>query len=112
MALAASAFLIQLLSGIWLLTAAYAGGAAVIALALRRVAMRSAVPADESLAPPDWSVTVSAIERDNMATVITDGAGRVVCANTRYGEWFGFDSAPPELALDEKSTDRLREGAR
>ncbi|WP_230293833.1 response regulator [Croceicoccus sp. Ery5] len=111
-ALAISAVIIQLLSGIWLLTAAYAGGAVIFALALRTLAARNAVPEQQSLAPPDWSVTVSAIERDNLATVITDGAGRVVCANTRYGEWFGFDSAPPDLELDEDSTDRLREGAR
>nr|WP_244982730.1 response regulator [Croceicoccus marinus] len=112
LALVASAVVIQLLTGLWLLTAAYAGAVLVFALALRTLAARNAVPARENLAPPDWSVTVSAIERDNMAAVITDGAGRVVCANTRYGEWFGFDSAPPDLALDDASNERLRKAAR
>ncbi|GGD83722.1 response regulator [Croceicoccus mobilis] len=111
LALVGSAALIQLITGIWVLTAAYAGAALIFALSLRALARKMVMPASEKLAPPDWSVTVTAIERRDMAIVITDGAGRVVCANTRYGEWFGYDSSPPQLELDEASVDRLRAAA-
>ena len=42
---------------------AYAGAALIFALSLRALARKMVMPASEKLAPPDWSVTVTAIER-------------------------------------------------
>ena len=61
---------------------------------------------------PDWSVTVAAIEREDCAIAITDRAGRLVCANRRYDEWFGAGHAPPRLPVDAASLERLANAAR
>jgi len=111
-AVLASAFSIQVMTDLWPLTVAYAAALAVFALVLKAAMRRAPVDADERLAPPDWSVTVAAIERADVATVITERSGKVVCANGRYGEWFGFYNAPPQLALDEVSQERLSAAAR
>lgn len=111
-AVLASAVAIQMMTDLWQLTVAYAGALIAFTLVLRAAVQRAPAEVDERLAPPDWSVTVAAIERPDVATVITERTGRVVCANSRYGEWFGFNNAPPELTLDEASQARLREGAR
>ncbi len=106
-AVLASAVAVQVLTDLWVLTAAYAGTLVVFVAVVRAVVRRGPVNAEERLAPPDWSVTVAAIERPDVATVITERSGKVVCANTRYGEWFGFYNSPPALALDEDSQERL-----
>jgi two-component system cell cycle sensor histidine kinase/response regulator CckA len=67
---------------------------------------------EPELALPDWSVTVAAIERSDAAVAITDRANRLVCANSRYGEWFGEETAPPRLPVDEASLERLARAAR
>lgn len=64
------------------------------------------------LAMPDWSVTVAAIERADAAVAITDRAGRLVCANRCYEDWFGIGNAPPRLALDNTSLERLAKAGR
>ncbi|MFA7601364.1 MAG: response regulator [Novosphingobium sp.] len=61
---------------------------------------------------PDWSVTVAAIENPALAVAIIDRAGRLVCANARYEEWFGAGHAPPRLPVDEASVERLGRVAR
>lgn len=111
-AVLASAVAIQMMTDLWQLTIAYAGALIVFVVVLRAAMRRAPVDGEERLAPPDWSVTVAAIERPDVATVITERSGKVVCANGRYGEWFGFESAPPDLALDETSQARLRDAAR
>ncbi|RVQ68908.1 response regulator [Croceicoccus ponticola] len=111
-AVLASAVAVQLMTDLWQLTVAYAGALVAFVAVMRAAVRRVPVDAEEKLAPPDWSVTVAAIERPDVATVITERSGKVVCANTRYGEWFGFYNAPPQLALDEESQTRLVEAAR
>ena len=56
-----------------------------------------AAPAADSVAAPDWSVTVAAIERQGEAIAITDRANRMVCANSLFLEHFGAGAAPPAL---------------
>ena len=112
LAVLASVIAIQIVTGVWQITVAYAGALLVFAVALHNATRRAPQEAEATLAPPDWSVTVAAIERPDVATVITERSGRVVCANGRYGEWFGFYNTPPELALDEDSQEILREAER
>ncbi|MFM5893693.1 MAG: PAS domain-containing protein, partial [Novosphingobium sp.] len=80
-----------------------------IAWALTR---STAAPAEPEYALPDWSVTVAAIEQDNLAVAVTDRAGRLVCANRKYEEWFTAAAAPPRLALDNTSLERLAKAGR
>lgn len=61
---------------------------------------------------PDWSVTVAAIDRGDVAIAIIDRAGRLVCANSRYEEWFGAGHAPPRLPVDNASLERLAKAGR
>ncbi|WP_066552732.1 hybrid sensor histidine kinase/response regulator [Croceicoccus bisphenolivorans] len=111
-AVLASAVAIQVMTDLWQLTIAYAGTLIVFTAVMRAAMKRVPTEGEERLAPPDWSVTVAAIERPDVATVITERSGRVVCANTRYGEWFGFYNTPPQLALDEDSQARLSDASR
>jgi len=106
-ALAATAAAVWVASGEPLVAAGFAGGVVAIA-AVARVAIRpraAATPVD--YAQPDWSVTQAAIERPDAALAVTDRAGRLVCANTRFEQWFGIGSAPPRLPLDAASLDKL-----
>ncbi len=66
----------------------------------------------EDFTLPDWSVTVAAIEATGAAIAISDRAGRLVCANSRYQGWFGAANAPPRLSVDEASLERLSRAAR
>ncbi|MBS0473596.1 MAG: response regulator, partial [Proteobacteria bacterium] len=69
-------------------------------------------PAATETALPDWSVTVAAIDRADAAVAITDRAGRLVCANPLYERWFGVSQAPPRLAVDNASLERLAKAGR
>jgi two-component system, cell cycle sensor histidine kinase and response regulator CckA len=111
-ALAVSLVLILAITREPLVAAAF--GAGVIALGglayvltLRRPEQKLA-----EFALPDWSVTVAAIESPDVAVAVIDRAGRLVCANTRYEEWFGAAHAPPRLPVDEPSVERLGRAAR
>jgi len=111
-AVAASAALIWLVSGESVAAIAFLGGVAVLlaaAAALARV--RPAAPS-EDLAPPDWSVTVAAIERPGEAVAIVDRANRLVCANRTYSDWFGPGNAPPNVPLDRPALESLARAAR
>jgi two-component system cell cycle sensor histidine kinase/response regulator CckA len=59
-----------------------------------------AEPAGDSIAAPDWSVTVAAIERKGEAIAITDRANRMVCANSLFTQHFGVSAAPPAFPFD------------
>ena len=61
---------------------------------------------------PDWSVTVAAIDRGDCGVAITDRAGRLVCANPIYEQWFTASHAPPRLPVDNASLGRLAKAAR
>ena len=70
----------------------------------------TALPADEAM--PDWSVTVTAIDRPDAAVAVIDRAGRLVCANPLYEKWFTAGHAPPRLPVDNTSRERLARAAR
>lgn len=108
----ASAVLLWWISGSAVLALSFF--AALIILILAAVAasrLRDAGKGDE-LAPPDWSVTVTAIEQPGLAVAITDRANRLACANSAYAAWFGAAAAPPNLPVDRQSLERLTRAAR
>ncbi|WP_284125809.1 PAS domain-containing sensor histidine kinase [Parerythrobacter aestuarii] len=112
LALVASIAAVWFLSGLPLLTVAYAGGlATLLALGIALQRMRPAA-AQDGLAPPDWSVTVAAIERPDMAVAITDRANRLVCASALFADQFGVAKAPPNLQVDGPSLEALTRLAR
>ncbi|MGX7925274.1 response regulator [Tsuneonella sp. HG094] len=107
-----SAALVWLASGQFVTAAAFIGGVGVlVAAAAMLVRIRPQVTTDE-LAPPDWSVTVAAIERPGEGVAIVDRANRLVCANRTYADWFGANTAPPNLALDRPALESLARTAR
>ena len=111
-ALLASLALVWFATGQPLVAAGFAGG--VLALgALAGMALRPEPETRETgFALPDWSVTVAAIARDDTAVAVTDRANRLVCANGLFEAWFGTDVAPPRLAVDAASLERLSRAAR
>lgn len=110
--LVASAVILWLATRELSLVAVFTFGVLVLG-GLALVMMRGPAEAREAdIAVPDWSVTVAAIQRPDMAVAITDRAGRLVCANTLYEDWFGAGSAPPRLPVDGASLERLNKGAR
>ena len=112
-AVLASVVAIRLITGSTTVTLAYTGGLAVlgaIAFAAGRRRARPAAIAEG--APPDWSVTVAAIEQPGVAIAITDRANRLVCANAAYELWFGSGHAPPRLPVDGASGDQLARAGR
>ncbi len=111
-AIAVSAALVWLISGEALAPASFVGGLAVFLVAGGLVARMRSPQAAQELASPDWSVTVAAIERPGEAVAIVDRANRLVCANTVFSDWFGADSAPPNLPLDRPSLEALIRAAR
>ncbi|MET0180898.1 MAG: ATP-binding protein [Novosphingobium sp.] len=95
------------------LAAGFAAGVVALA-ALGRVILRpaAAAAAPDEPAVPDWSVTAAAIDRPDAAVAVTDRAGRMVCANARFEQWFGLSAAPPRLSLAAEAVERLDEAAR
>ena len=111
-ALVASLALIWAIGRDPLVAAAY--GAGLIVFGGVAYVLTRGQPAEREVefAQPDWSVTVAAIENPEQAVAIIDRAGRLVCANARYEEWFGAAHAPPRLPVDEASVERLGRAAR
>ncbi len=68
-------------------------------------------PATQTL-PPDWSITRDTADLAMAAVAVSDRAGRLVCANGLFGQWFEGLSAPPNLDVDEGGQQLLVELAR
>jgi len=111
-AIAASLVLLWIVTRQPVLVAGFAGGLLALGALATVLARRPAPPPELELALPDWSVTVAAIEREDMAVAIADRASRLVCANRSYEEWFGTRDAPPRLPVDAASLDLLAAAAR
>ena len=111
-ALLASAALVWVVTGQWLAVVAFAAG--LIGLGGIAWFITRQVPASTTpeFALPDWSVTVAAIDRADAAIAVTDRAGRLVCANPLYEKWFTAQQAPPRLAVDNASLERLAKAGR
>ncbi len=111
-ALVLGLLLLWFVTGEMILVAAYGGGALVLGAVVVALVRRAPEQAGEEFALPDWSVTVSALERSESAMAITDRAGRLVCANDRLVTWFGVSTAPPMLPVNQASLERLDRAAR
>jgi len=112
-AVLASVAMIQLVTDSLPVTLAYAGGLVVLGLiAFATARRRPAGAAAAEREPPDWSVTVAAIEQPGLAVAITDRANRLLCANAAFELWFGSAHAPPRLPVDGASADQLARAAR
>jgi two-component system, cell cycle sensor histidine kinase and response regulator CckA len=111
-ALAASLALLWFITKEPLVVAGFCAGVLVLGALAVLLSRRKEPVREVELALPDWSVTVAAIERADTAVAITDRANRLVCANTRYNEWFGEQTAPPRLPVDDASLERLTRAAR
>jgi two-component system, cell cycle sensor histidine kinase and response regulator CckA len=110
-AFAASLALVWLTTRQTLAVGGFAAG--LVALGALAWVLRPREPAPGSdFAMPDWSVTVAAIDRADCAIAVTDRAGRLVCANPLYEQWFGIANAPPRLAVDAASLERLATAGR
>ncbi|WP_420383308.1 response regulator [Novosphingobium sp.] len=111
LAVLASIAALYVVSGQALVAAAYAGGIVVLGLIIRTGLALRPVAAAPEFAAPDWSVTHAAIDDPAQAVAITDRAGRLVCANARFADWFGT-AAPPRLPLAAADPARAEEAAR
>ncbi len=107
LAMLASAGAIYAVSGSWLATLAFAFGTILVVSGFAIVELLRQPAAEETGFSPDWSVTVAAIEREGEAIAITDRANRLVCANSAFIDWFGAQSAPPNLPLDPPELEAL-----
>ncbi|WP_353230035.1 ATP-binding protein [Novosphingobium sp.] len=94
-----------------LIAAGYGGGVVVLGAVMAAGLALRPRPAVAELAGPDWSVTHAALDHDSVGVAITDRAGRLVCANARFTEWFGT-AAPPRLPLGAADPARADEAAR
>ncbi|MBV1917945.1 MAG: PAS domain-containing protein, partial [Sphingomonadaceae bacterium] len=105
-------------AAVWFITtnlmAVLTYAACLCALALLAVVlMRGRAPVkQQEPGLPDWSVTILAIERPDVAVAISDRAGRLVCANSLYQQWFGAQYAPQQVEVDDSSIERLTRAAR
>lgn len=87
-----------------------AGGFAAAALAMIGAAyvfarMAPAAASDEPAI--DWSVAHALAAMSNDALAVTDRAGRLVCANERFGTLFPGYPAPPNLVVGEWAAGQL-----
>ena len=98
--LLASAAVLFFATSSWLVALAFVLGVAVLLGAGLLLDRLGAAPAPDALAPPDWTVTVAAIEHSGEAIAITDRANRLVCANSLFLERFGAAAAPPALPFE------------
>jgi two-component system, cell cycle sensor histidine kinase and response regulator CckA len=111
-ALAVSLGVLWIATGEVLVLVGYAGGVLSLGGLALALARRGPPETVEDFALPDWSVTVEAIERPDLAIAVIDRAGRMVCANRRFDSAFGVANAPPRLPVDEASRERLAKAAR
>ena len=112
LALAASAAAVWFISRDLLTTGAFVAGLCVLGTLALAMSRRRVGEAADHVALPDWSVTSAAIEQPDCAIAITDRAGRMVCASTRYGDWFGDSRTPLAIDIDDPSRERLERAAR
>ncbi|WP_067733325.1 hybrid sensor histidine kinase/response regulator [Novosphingobium naphthalenivorans] len=112
LALILSAGLVWLVSGDSVLTVIFLAAMAVFAALAWMISHRRTPETEPEFAQPDWSVTVTAIDRPDTAVSVTDRAGRLVCANACHEAWFGVASAPPRLPVDDASLECLADATR
>jgi two-component system, cell cycle sensor histidine kinase and response regulator CckA len=60
----------------------------------------------------DWMLVRDAADNGEMATAITDRAGRLICANRLHESWFEGALVPPALAISDANNAALREAGK
>lgn len=110
--LVASAAVLFFATSSWLVALAFVLGVAVLLGAGLLFGRLRAEPPPDGLAPPDWTVTVAAIDNSDEAIAITDRANRLVCANSLFLERFGAAAAPPALPFEREGVEALARLAR
>jgi two-component system cell cycle sensor histidine kinase/response regulator CckA len=94
------------------MVAASFAAAIVAAGTLMIVFRRLYPPVDAQAGGIDWSLTREAADNDGAAIAITDRAGRLVCANDLYGEWFQGFATPPSLPVGPGGVSQLTAAGR
>jgi two-component system cell cycle sensor histidine kinase/response regulator CckA len=110
-AVASTALLLWGLGDKLFASAFLAGLAALVALIL--LVSRLFRPAARPAASPaaDLGLMRAAIDSAAAGVVITDSGGAMICANSRYGEWFGGPTAPADLVAADDDTLRAAAAA-
>lgn len=111
-ALVCSMAILWFVTGSLLLVGGLLAGTLLAAALIHFATSLRRVETEEDGLPPDWSVTRLAADQAEVALAICDRAGRLVCANQRFSDWFAGMRAPPAIAVDEKSQAALGELAR
>ncbi|MEG3175036.1 response regulator [Sphingomonas sp. RB3P16] len=107
----AAALLILAVVGNLSVAAAFLAAALVIVGAL--AAFRRLFPPSSAIAPePDWSVAHTIAEASSDAIAVTDRAGRLVCANSRYEALCDGFPTPPGLPFGAAGVERLGNAGR
>jgi two-component system, cell cycle sensor histidine kinase and response regulator CckA len=107
-----SVLLVWAAAGSALAAAAYAGGVAVLVLALAFSTRLGRSGEEGSAVLPDWTVTAAAIDNPRRAIAVTDRANRLVCANATYQRWFASIAPPSDLGFSGASAEGLALAAR
>lgn len=107
-----SALALWLGTGSGVVVGAYLGAVSVLGGAGWLMLRDTPVDPVQTVAMPDWSVTVAAIDQTDLAIAITDRAGRLTCANTLYENSFGTAKPPPALDAGQASLDLLHRASR
>jgi two-component system, cell cycle sensor histidine kinase and response regulator CckA len=106
-ALVASAAILYLATGNWLIALAFGLAVGVLLGGLFLIERLPSAQAADAVAAPDWTVTVAAIERSSECIAITDRANRLVCANSLFLEHFGAGCAPPALPFGREALEAV-----
>jgi len=94
-------------------TLAAAFAATIVAAGTLMIVFRRLYPpVDAQTGGIDWSLTREAADNDGAAIAITDRAGRLVCANDLYGEWFQGFATPPSLPIGPGGVSQLTAAGR
>jgi len=104
---ALSAAVLWFATGSGIVALAFVLAASILLVAVVLLDRVRAPSAEGSLAAPDWSVTVAAIERAGEAIAITDRANRMVCANLFFLDSFGAGAAPPALPMGREALEAV-----
>lgn len=111
-ALLVSLGVVWLVSADGLLTGIFAAAMIGLGALAWFLSRRRSAEAAPDFAQPDWSVTVAAIDRPDLAIAITDRAGRLTCANACFETAFGGLHSPTALPLGEAVVENLGSAAR
>ncbi|ODP38303.1 response regulator [Sphingomonas turrisvirgatae] len=83
-------------------------GAAALAIGVGSYAAARALPVRDGAEPAiDWSVAHALASMSSDALAVTDRAGRLVCANERFGALFPGYPAPPNLVIADWAAGQL-----